>query len=67
MFPSPTGPISPDSVLHMLYRVLKRAELPQVRYHRGPAGGSQDHERGAGRCYADLNLYLGSRHRNLMS
>ena len=36
-------------------------------HHRGPAGGSQDHERGAGRCYADLNLYLGSRHRNLMS
>lgn len=33
MFPSPTGPISPDSVLHMLYRVLKRAELPQVRFH----------------------------------
>ena len=33
VFPSPTGPISPDSVLHMLYRVLKRAGLPQVRFH----------------------------------
>ena len=29
VFPSPTGgPISPDSVLHMLHRVLKRAGLP---------------------------------------
>lgn len=34
VFPSPTGgPISPDSVLHMLHRVLKRAGLPQVRFH----------------------------------
>ena len=34
VFPSPTGgPISPDSVLHMLYRVLKRAGLPRVRFH----------------------------------
>ena len=34
MFPSPTGgPISPDSVLHMLHRVLKRAGLPRVRFH----------------------------------
>ena len=33
MFPSPTGPISPDSVLHMLHRVLKRAGLPKVRFH----------------------------------
>jgi len=33
-FPSPTGgPISPDSVLHMLHRVLKRAGLPRVRFH----------------------------------
>ena len=34
MLPSPTGrPISPDSVLHMLHRVLKRAGLPRVRFH----------------------------------
>ena len=33
-FPSPNGgPISPDSVLHMLHRVLKRAGLPKVRFH----------------------------------
>jgi len=34
VFPSPTGgPISPDSVLHMLQRVLKRAGLERVRFH----------------------------------
>ena len=34
VFPSPTGgPISPDSVMHMLHRVLKRAGLPRVRFH----------------------------------
>ena len=34
VFPSTTGgPISPDSVLHMLHRVLKRAGLPKVRFH----------------------------------
>ena len=34
VFPSLTdGPISPDSVLHMLHRVLKRAGLPRVRFH----------------------------------
>ena len=34
IFPSPTGgPISPDSVLHMLLRVLKRAGLERVRSH----------------------------------
>ena len=34
VFPSPTGgPMSPDSVLHMLQRVLKRAGLPKVRFH----------------------------------
>ena len=34
VFPSPSGgPISPDSVLHMLHRVLKRAGLPKVRFH----------------------------------
>ena len=34
VFSSPTGgPISPDSVLHMLHRVLKRAGLPEVRFH----------------------------------
>ena len=34
VFSSPTGgPISPDSVLHMLHRVLKRASLPEVRFH----------------------------------
>ena len=34
VFPSPTGgPISPDSVLHMLQRVLKRAGLPRIRFH----------------------------------
>ena len=34
VFPSPTGgPISPDSVLNMLHRVLKRAGLPAVRFH----------------------------------
>lgn len=34
VFPFPSGgPISPDSVLHMLHRVLKRAGLPKVRFH----------------------------------
>ena len=34
VFPSPNGgPISPDRVLHMLHRVLKRAGLPKVRFH----------------------------------
>lgn len=34
VFPSPTGgPISPDSVLHMLHRVLERAGLPKVLFH----------------------------------
>ena len=34
VFPSLNGgPISPDSVLHMLHRVLKRAGLPKVRFH----------------------------------
>ena len=34
VFPSPTGgPISPDGVLHMLHRVLKRAGLAQARFH----------------------------------
>lgn len=34
VFPSPTGTaMSPDSVLHMLHRVLKRAGLPKVRFH----------------------------------
>ena len=34
VFPSPTGgPISPDSVLNMLHRVLKRAGLPKIRFH----------------------------------
>lgn len=34
VFPSPVGgPISPDSVLQMLHRVLKRAGLPKVRFH----------------------------------
>ncbi|WP_288181690.1 tyrosine-type recombinase/integrase, partial [uncultured Oscillibacter sp.] len=34
VFPSPVGgPISPDNVLHMLHRVLKRAGLPRVRFH----------------------------------
>ncbi len=34
VFPSPIGgPISPDSVLNMLHRVLKRAGLPKVRFH----------------------------------
>ena len=34
VFPSPNGgPISPDSVLHTLHRVLKRAGLPKVRFH----------------------------------
>lgn len=34
VFSSPTGgPISPDSVLHMLHRVLHRAGLEQLRYH----------------------------------
>ena len=36
VFSSPVGgPISPDSVLHMLHRVLKRAGLPRVRFHEG--------------------------------
>ena len=34
VFPSPNGgPISPDSVRHMLHRVLKRAGLPAMRFH----------------------------------
>ena len=34
VFPGPTGdPMSPDSVLHMLHRVLKRAGVPRVRFH----------------------------------
>lgn len=34
VFPSPSGgPISPDSVRHMLHRVLKRAGLPSIRFH----------------------------------
>lgn len=34
VFPSPNGgPISPDSVLHMLHRVLNRAGLPRLRFH----------------------------------
>ena len=34
VFHSPTGgPISPDSVLNMLHRVLKRARLPKIRFH----------------------------------
>ena len=34
VFPSPTGrPISPDSVRHMLHRVLKRTGLPELRFH----------------------------------
>ena len=34
VFPGPTGgPISPDSVLHILHPVLKRAGLPRVRFH----------------------------------
>lgn len=34
VFPSPTGgPMSPDSVLNMLHRVLERAGLPELRFH----------------------------------
>ena len=34
VFSSPTGgPMSPDSVLHMLQRVLKRAGVPRIRFH----------------------------------
>ena len=34
VFPSSNGgPISPDSVLHMLHRVLERAGLPKIRFH----------------------------------
>ncbi len=34
VFPVPTGgPMSPDSVLHMLHRVLNRAGLPHIRFH----------------------------------
>ena len=34
VFPSPTGgPISPDSVVNMLHRVLKRAGLSRIRFH----------------------------------
>lgn len=34
VFPSPTGvPIFPDSMLHMLHRVLKGAGLPRGRFH----------------------------------
>ena len=34
VFQSPTGgPMSPDSVLHILHRVLRRAGLPRVRFH----------------------------------
>lgn len=34
MSPSPSGdPMSPDSVLHMLQRVLKRARLERIGFH----------------------------------
>ena len=34
VFPSPTGgPLAPDSVLHMLHRVLEQAGLPKIRFH----------------------------------
>ena len=34
VFPSPNGgPVSPDSVRHMLHRVLERAGIPKVRFH----------------------------------
>jgi integrase len=34
VFPSPTrGPMSSDSVLHMLQRVLKRVGLERIRFH----------------------------------
>ena len=34
VFPGSTGgPIAPDSVLHMLHRVLDRAGLPEIRFH----------------------------------
>ena len=34
VFPSPFGgPMSPDSILHMLQRVLKRAGLERIRFH----------------------------------
>ncbi len=34
VFPSPFGgPMSPDSVLHMLQRVLRRAGLERIRFH----------------------------------
>ena len=34
VFPGPAGgPIAPDSVLHMLHRVLDRAGLPEIRFH----------------------------------
>ena len=34
VFPSPTGgPMSPDSVLKMLHRVLERAGVPELRFH----------------------------------
>jgi len=34
VFPSPNrGPISPDSVMNMLHRVLDRAGLPSIRFH----------------------------------
>ena len=34
VFPSPTGgPMSSDSVLHMLQRALKRAGLERIRFH----------------------------------
>ena len=29
----PPGPIAPDSVLHMLHRVLDRTGLPEIRFH----------------------------------
>ena len=59
VFPSPTGgPISPDSVLHMLHRVLKRAGLPRSQVprsashlcHPGPPerGGRENGVRDAG-------------------
>ncbi len=46
VFPSPYGgPMSPDSVLHMLQRVLKRAGLERIRFHDGPVkiGLNQQH------------------------
>lgn len=59
VFPSPSGgPMSPDSVLHMLQRALKRAGLPRIRFHdlRHSCATLLLHE---GYTLQEIQVYLG--------